>query len=471
MYYKFYRNCMKRTKIVATIGPASESPEVLKGLSKAGVNVFRLNFSHGTHKEHETKIDLIRQLNLPGGIMLDTKGPEIRTGEVRGEVPVNIGDKIIFTIDKGVYEDTGKISINYKEFINDVKVGTIIVVDSGVIDAKVMEIHGHDIICRVVKGSGKITTKRHVNLMGEHVSLPTITENDLDDINFGIKKKVDFIALSFTRTAKDIEDLREYCRKKGHVPHIIPKIENGEAIGNLEEIVKASDGIMVARGDLACEIPFAKVPQIQKQIIELCDMYSKPVIIATQMLLSMVDNITPTRAEVSDVANAVYEGADAVMTSDETTKGFDPVNVIQVMNDIVSTNEEEFIINSYNNSTDTDELNIEMIKSTVRAIDYTCGVDSIIVLTKSGRMAEYISSEKPSCPIFAFTDNDLAKNTMSLLWGVYPEVMNFDEDNYEKTIQVALNYVKSQFGCKRCLLISYYKTHNSEYPLMNIRDL
>ena len=159
------------------------------------------------------------------------------------------------------------------------------------------------------------------------------------------------------------------------------------------------------------------------------------------------------------------------MTSDETTKGFDPVNVIQVMNDIVSTNEEEFIINSYNNSIDNDELNVEMIKSTVRAIDYTCGVDSIIVLTKSGRMAEYISTEKPSCPIFAFTDNDLAKNTMSLLWGVYPEVMNFDENDYEKTIQVALNYVKSQFGCKRCLLISYYKSNNGEYPLINIRNL
>lgn len=462
---------MKRTKIVATIGPKSESPEVLQKLSEAGVNVFRLNFSHGTYEEHGNKIDTIRKLNLPGGIMLDTKGPEIRTGEVRGELPVKVGDKIIFTIDKGVYEDTGKISVNYKDFIKDVKVGTIIVIDSGVINAKVIEIKGNDIYCNIIKGSGKITTKRHINLMGEHVSLPTITENDWKDIDFGIEKKVDFIALSFTRTAKDVESLREYCRQQGHIPHIIPKIENGEAVDNLEEIVKVSDGIMVARGDLACEIPFAKVPKIQKEIIELCDLYSKPVIVATQMLLSMVDNITPTRAEVSDVANAVYEGTDAVMTSDETTKGFDPVNVINIMNDIVSTNEEEFIIDSYNNNITNDELNNEIIKSAIRSIDYNGGIDSIIVITKSGKMAEQISNEKPVCPIFAFTDNKLSKNTMSLLWGVYPEEIKFNNENYEDTIQTALKFVKSNFNFKRCLLVSYYKVNEKEYPLLNIREI
>lgn len=462
---------MKRTKIVATIGPKSESPEVLKKLSEAGVNVFRLNFSHGTHEEHGKKIDTIRSLNLPGGIMLDTKGPEIRTGEVRGEVPVKVGDKIIFTIEKGVYEDTGKISVNYKDFINDVKVGTIVVIDSGVIDAKVTKIEGNDIYCDIIKGSGKITTKRHINLMGEHVSLPTITENDVKDIDFGIEKKVDFIALSFARTAKDIETLREYCRKKGHVPHIIPKIENGEAVENLEEIVRASDGVMVARGDLACEIPFAKVPQIQKQIIELCDVYSKPVIVATQMLLSMVDNITPTRAEVSDVANAVYEGADAVMTSDETTKGFDPVNVINVMNDIVSTNEQEYIADSYNQIITADELNKELVKSSIRVVDFSNSVDSIVVLTKTGQMASYISTEKPSCPIYAFTDNDIAKNTMSLLWGVYPTKIEFNANDYEQANKKAIEYVKTNYQAKRCLFVSYHKVNGVEYPAVTVKDL
>ena len=249
------------------------------------------------------------------------------------------------------------------------------------------------------------------------------------------------------------------------------KIENGEAVENLEEIVKASDGIMVARGDLACEIPFAKVPQVQKQIIELCDLYSKPVIIATQMLLSMVDNITPTRAEVSDVANAVYEGADAVMTSDETTKGFDPVNVINVMADIVSTNEQEYIVKTYNEEMTTDELNKELVKSSVRTADFNNAVDSIIVLTRSGNMASCVSGEKPSCPVYAFTDNNVAKNTMSLLWGVYPEKIAFDATNYESAINEALNQVKTKYNAKRCLLISYNKVNGVEYPIIAIKDL
>jgi len=464
---------MKRTKIVATIGPASESPDVLKRLSEAGVNVFRLNFSHGTHEEHGLKIDTIRNLNLPGGIMLDTKGPEIRTGEVRTELLVKTGDRLTFTIDKGVYEDTGKVSVNYPEFIQDVKVGTIIVIDSGVINAQVKEIKGNDIICEIVDGGGKITTKRHINLMGAHVSLPTITENDWKDIDFGIEKKVDFIALSFARTAKDIEDLRAYCKKKGHVPHIIAKIENGEAVENLDEIVQASDGIMVARGDLACEVPFAKVPQIQKLIMDLCETYAKPVIVATQMLLSMVDSITPTRAEVSDVANAVYERSDAVMTSDETTKGFDPVNVIRTMANIVETNEEGFVAIAEEESDNSDIINTELALAATKSLDFVEGIDAIVVITRSGRMAQYISNEKPEYPIFAFTDSDLTCNTMSLLWGVYPNKIIFDENDYEKTVQNAASLLKSNrsFSIRKYLLISYYKTNGKEYPLITVRDL
>ena len=205
---------MKKTKIVATIGPKSESPDILQKLSDAGVNVFRLNFSHGSHEEHGAKIDTIRKLNLAGGILLDTKGPEIRTGEVRGEIDVKTGDSLTLTIDKGIYEDTNKLSVNYPEFIKDVKTGTIIVIDSGVIKAEVKEIKGNDVLCKIIAGSGKITTKRHINLMGEHVSLPTVTENDWKDIEFGIEKKVDFIALSFVRTGQDIEEVREFCKKK-----------------------------------------------------------------------------------------------------------------------------------------------------------------------------------------------------------------------------------------------------------------
>ena len=464
---------MKRTKIVATIGPKSESPEILKKLSEVGVNVYRLNFSHGDYQEHGARIDNIRKMNLPGGILLDTKGPEIRTGEVRGELPLKPGDKLVFTIDKGVYEDTGKVSVNYPEFIKDVKVGTIIVIDSGVIKAQVKEIKGNDVICEIVSGTGKITTKRHINLMGEHVSLPTVTENDWKDIDFGIEKKVDFIALSFVRTAKDIEEVRNYCVKKGHVPHIIAKIENNEAVENLEEIVEASDGIMVARGDLACEIPFSRVPQIQKDIMDLCDIYAKPVIVATQMLLSMVDNITPTRAEVSDVANAVYEGTDAVMTSDETTKGTDPVNVIETMAEIVSVNEEDSIAETSEDTTDDDTIKYELAKSAIRFIDYVEGVDAIVVLTKSGKMAQQLSNERPEYPISAFTDNDLACNTMSLLWDVFPSKIVFDTNDYEKTVQNAVNIIKSNkdYKVRKYILVSYYKVNGKEYPLITVRDI
>jgi len=464
---------MKRTKIVATIGPKSESPEVLKKLSEAGVNVYRMNFSHGDHAEHGAKMDTIRKLGLPGAIMLDTKGPEIRTGQVNGEIPVKVGDKLVLTIDKGVYEETGKLSVNYKEFIDDVKVGTIIVIDSGIVKVEVKSIKGHDINCEVIMGSDKITSKRHINLMGQHVSLPTVTDADWDDIAFGVEKKVDLIALSFTRTAKDIEDVREFCAKRGHIPGIVAKIESVEAVENLEEIVQASDGIMVARGDLACEIPFAKVPQIQRQIIDLCNEYSKPVIVATQMLLSMIDNITPTRAEVSDVATAVYERADATMTSDETTKGVDPVNVIETMADILTVNEQEFINQPSESCTDDETINNELVKSAIKAADYVDGIDAIVVVTKSGKMAMQISNERPGYPVFAFTDNDLSKNKMEMLFGVYPTKIDFDSNDYEKTVQNAAKILKAnkEYKIRKYILISYYKANGEKYPLITVRSL
>lgn len=464
---------MKKTKIVATIGPNSENPKILKKLSEAGVNVFRLNFSHGNHEEHGKRIDNIRKLKLPGGILLDTKGPEIRVGEIRGELKVKPGDKVTFTIDNGVYEDTGKISVNYPDFIKDVKTGTTIVIDSGVLKAEVKKIKGHDVICEITSGTSAITTKRHINLMGEHVSLPTITKSDWKDIEFGIEKKVDFIALSFVRTAKDIEDVRKFCAKKGHIPHIIAKIENCEAVDNLEEIIEASDGIMVARGDLACEISFAKVPLIQREILELCNFYAKPVIVATQMLLSMVNNITPTRAEVSDVANAVFDGADAVMTSDETTKGNDPVNVIQTMARITYESEESDLEMEIDDDMDDDIIKYEMAKSSVRTLDSMNVVNAIVVISKSGKMVQEITSEKPECPIFAFTDNDLSCNTMSLLRNVIPSKIEFDSNDYEKTIKNAIKVLKSnkQHKIKKFLLISYYMADGKEYPLITLRNI
>ena len=445
---------MKKTKIVATIGPASESAEILKKLSEAGVNVFRLNFSHGSYEEHGKKIDTIRALNLPGAIMLDTKGPEIRTGEVRDKVFLKVGDKFTMTTEAGVYEDTGKISVNYKDFIKDVNVGDIIVFDSGVMKAKATKKTTTDIDFEVVSGQTNITTKRHINLFGKPVSLPTITEKDWKDIDFGIEKKVDMIALSFVRTAQDVKDARDYCIAKGHKNiKIISKIENFEATQNLEEIIMESDGIMAARGDLACEIPFSKVPSMQKKMVALCALYKKPIIIATQMLLSMVDNIQPTRAEVSDVANAVFEHVDAVMTSDETTKGIDPVNVIETMAKIVEDTENEIYSCDCDESCDCgcnsekDTCNCGCCDNDgIFSIlpDYTKDVDAIVVLSDKLEYTNSVASARYDLPILSFTSDQTLANNLHLVWNTTPFVVNIT-NNFDKDLSTVENIIKKEY--------------------------
>ena len=332
----------KKTKIVATLGPSSSKPEIIKELFNSGVNVFRLNFSHGTHETHGEMIDKVRSLNLNCAIMLDTKGPEIRIGEIKDKIPLKIDDEFILTIDEGTYDENNqKISVNYAGFVSDVDVDDIIVIDSGILKAKCIEkMNEKDLKFKVIDGQCELTTKRHINLQGKKVSLPTVTEQDWKDIDFGIEKKVDFIALSFVRTGEDPKTVREYCKKKGVDIEIISKIENFESTQNLENIIINSDGIMFARGDLSCEIDFGKVPKMQKEVEALCSYYNRPIIIATQMILSMMTNIQPTRAEVSDIGNAIFEGVDAIMTSDETTKGLHPVSVIRTMFKIATETED-----------------------------------------------------------------------------------------------------------------------------------
>jgi pyruvate kinase len=431
----------KKTKIVATIGFNSEKPKVLKKLHSAGANVFRLNFSHGAHEWHEKVIDNIRSLKLSDvAIMLDTKGPEIRTGEVKGKLPLKKGDKFTLTTVAGVYEDTGKLSINYKEFIKDVDVDDRIVFDGGVMIAKALKKTATDIVCEVVEGKSDITSKRHVNLFGKPVSLPTITEQDWKDIDLGIKKGVDFIALSFVRGAEDVFKVRKYCSDKGADIKIISKIENLEAVHNLADIVAASDGVMVARGDLGCEIHYELIPVIQKRIVSLCSIYNKPVIIATQMLLSMVDNIQPTRAEISDVANAVYEGVDAVMTSEETTKGVDPVHVIEVMSRIICAAEVDMYDNNQCHDKDhkdeetdgcrcgcqeeQEECHCGENSENIELINFmpllTKSVEAIVVLNNDAIYATHISAQRYHFPIFLFTNDEKLASQTGLLWNTYP---------------------------------------------------
>lgn len=478
---------MKRTKIVATIGPKSDSEKILKELSKVGVNVFRLNFSHGTHQDHGEKIDRIRKLKLPGAIMLDTKGPEIRTGEVKDKLFLKVGDKFTMTTEKGVYEDTGKISVNYKDFLKDVDVGDIIVFDSGVMLAKTIKKGKVDAEFEVIEGQTNITTKRHINLMGKPVSLPTVTEQDWKDIDFGIEKNIDMIALSFVRNGKSVRDVKEYCAAKGRPNiQIISKIENFEATQNLEEIIAESDGIMVARGDLACEIPFSKVPALQKKIVALCAFYKKPVIIATQMLLSMVDNIQPTRAEVSDVANAVFEHVDAVMTSDETTKGFDPVNVIKIMAKIAEDTEEEIYScccgcdedcncgckdNKKKDSKKSKkddckcdkECNCESncgcgcccVNSGIISIlpDYTEDINAIVVISNKAEYTNNVSTARMNLPIISFTSNETLYNNLHLVWNVSPVLSNVTE-SLDDNIKLIDKTLKKDFtSVKKYLLV------------------
>lgn len=453
----------KRTKIVATIGMASETEEMLKKMSDAGVNVFRLNFSHGDHSEHAAKIEKIRRLGLPGAILLDTKGPEIRTRNTSTKVELKKGDKLVLTIEETTYEESGKLGVSYKEFINDITVGDFITIDESLI-AKAVNKTATDIEFEITKGFGKVGSNRHINVQGRHVSLPTVTENDWKDIDFGIEQKVDYIALSFARTAKDINDVREYCAKKGHGSvKIIAKIENGEAVDNLEEIAMATDGIMVARGDLAKEIPFAKVPRVQRRIMELCSYYKKTVIVATQMLASMVTEINPTRAEISDVANAVFSGTDAVMLSEEATKSEDPSHVVATMAEIAEESEKEV----YGDEDETVVYDEVVLPLTPEMAE---GVDAIVVISKDYNTTRFVSNARVALPTFSFINDVTLKNQMNLLWNVKSFELNISDD-FEANVAEAEKVVAKMGDFKKYALISETTVKGKVIPTVQVREM
>lgn len=468
----------KKTKIVATIGMNSATEEMLAKMSQNGVNIFRLNFSHGDHPEHEAKIVAIRKLGLPGAILLDTKGPEIRTAGIEGKIELKAGDKFIITVaDNNVYEETGKIGVSYKEFYSDIEIGNHITIDGNLI-ARATSKKDKDIEFIVERGSSVVGSKRHINVQGRHVSLPTLTENDWKDIDFGIAQKVDYIAMSFVRTANDVKEVREYCAKGGLTDvKIISKIENCEAVENLEELVLESDGIMIARGDLALEAGYAKVPTIHKRIMELCSFYKKPVIVATQMLASMVSEINPTRAEVSDVAHAVYEGADAIMLSEEATKSRDPSLVVEMMTDIALEAEKE----TYGECECDEEcecddncdceccchlLAEEMLPICPEMLEE---VDGIAIISKDYDLARIISNARIPLPTYTFTDNEIYRNQMNLLWNVKPFTIDIT-DNFEANVKKAEKLI-----CKKCikkyLLISEMNVKGKLIPTIQVRDL
>lgn len=437
---------MKRTKIVCTIGPASEKPEILEELIKSGMNVMRLNFSHGDYEEHLAKIKTLQELNkkLDANVafMLDTKGPEIRTGVFADGKPHEFlkGNSIVITT-RDVDCDDNTISVTYKGLPNDIEVGSHILIDDGLIDVIIDKIEGTEMF-GTIQNSGTLKGKRGVNVPGAKLQLKALTEKDISDITFGVQNGCNFIAASFIRKAEDVLEIRKLLNSiGGENVKIISKIENQEGLDNFDSILEVTDGIMVARGDLGVEIPFEQIPNVQNEIISKCISKGKTVITATEMLESMINNARPTRAEISDVANAVEDGSSAVMLSGESSAGKYPVLCVQTMAKIVVEREKAM---EYGKAVDfVDSAKIEeSIGHVACLLARSLSAKAIIVATNTGITAKNASRFRPACPIIACTPSVKAYHQMSLYWGVYPlldKECKDSKDLLEETRQTALS--------------------------------
>ena len=435
---------MKKTKIVCTLGPASESKDIFKQMVLNGLNVVRLNFSHGTHEEHQKRIDLIKEvrqeLDLPVSILMDLKGPEIRTGSFSSP-NVFIEEGQIFTLtSKELLGDKNICSVSYKGLPDDVRVGDRILIDDGLIELEVIEIKEKtDVVCRALN-RGNISGNKGINIPGANLSLPALTSKDRSDIEFGIKNGIDFIAASFVRKAEDVLAIKEILEERdaSHIA-VVSKIENREGVNNLKSIIAVSDAIMVARGDLGVEIPAEELPMIQKNIIKKCNRVGKPVITATQMLDSMIRNPRPTRAEVSDVANAILDGTDAVMLSGETAIGKYPVEAVKTMSNIAIKTEMD--VNYRKNIKHNDTSITDAISSATCNIAMDLNASAIITATTSGHTARMVSKFWPSQIIVAVTSDERVQRKLSLSRGVYPILKPFQDstdDMINSSIEKAL---------------------------------
>lgn len=443
---------LKRTKIVCTIGPSSETLEILKKLVKTGMNVARLNFSHGTHEWHGKIIKILRQISTqthyPIGIIADLQGPRIRVGELPKE-GVTLRPKTQVTLTTDLKKITNKIPITYNDLHKDLSIGHRILLDEGLLELRVLKISGRDIFCEVIVG-GQLTSHKGVNLPDTSVSLPPLTKKDKDDLKFAVAQNVDWVALSFVSRASEIYDLRYLIRAleqelkipKGPPIKIIAKIEKHEAVKNFDEILEATDGVMIARGDLGIETPAEEVPLVQKKIIDKCLEAAKPVIVATQMLDSMIRKPRPTRAEVSDVANAVIDHADAVMLSGETASGLYPVEAVTMMSKIIKETEESVY----------DDLMVETIMKRIKPIDEavskvanilarTVDAKAILAASLSGYTGRIVCRYRPELPILVTTDSERVQRQLTLSWGVIPFVLPPCR-SVEELVDRSLGYLK-----------------------------
>lgn len=435
----------RKTKIVCTIGPATASYEGIKALMEAGMGLVRLNMSHADHEGAKKIIGWVKTLNrkvpYPVPIMLDTQGPEIRTGMLNQPMDLVSGDVVTISVRADSDVEQTSIHVNYKELVEVLNVGDKLTVDNGLINFEVLEKQGEQLVCKVLDG-GKLGSKKHVNLPGIKVNLPAITQKDRADILFGLEHEVDFVALSFVRSAKDIEELRELLGSKAKTVNIIAKIEDQEGVSNIHEITRAADGVMVARGDLGIETNIADLPNIQRRIVHASAMHGRRCIVATHLLESMIDNPIPTRAEVTDVANAIYEGVDAVMLSGETSVGKYPARCVRQLVEIAEQSERWPGLGyeqELKAETDKQHLAVHAV-----ALAEAVSAQGIVVITRRGIMADLVTNARPAhVPIFAFTNHSQTRRRLAINRSVWAHRTTFSTDP-EKTLQRALTALQER---------------------------
>src|SRR5216110_909278 len=436
---------MRKTKIICTLGPVTEGIDVLRQLIEKGADIFRLNMSHADHRSAREIVPRIRQLGeeigRPVGVLLDTQGPAIRTGDLKTDLHLNSGDVLELTVGGAKSEEPYSVDVNYEGIIDDVSIGDTILVDNGMLKLVVLEKRGGRIRCEVIT-PGTLSSRRHVNLPGVHVNLPPLTEKDLADISLGAELGVDFIALSFVRQKSDLDELRAVLATKKSKALIIAKIEDQLAVRSIDEIIERADIIMIARGDLGIECPMEELPIIQRKIVKLCARLGKPVIVATHMLESMIHNPLPTRAEITDVANAVFEQADAIMLSGETSLGSYPVECVRILNRVALRIERSGGA-GYAKDAILEDVRQKTVASAV-VLANSLPRAKIIVFTRHGTMGRNVSNLRPErATVFAFTPSEEVRRQLALCWGVCPIQIELSDDP-NVTIETAQKYLRDQ---------------------------
>ena len=436
---------MRKTKIICTLGPATEKTETLRELLQEGADVFRLNMSHAKHEWVREIVPRIRQIAAeiprPVAILLDTQGPAIRTGDLKTDLKLKPGDILEFTVRGARSEEKYSVDVNYDGLVNDISVGDVVLVDNGVMRLLVLKKDRNRIRCKVLT-PGVLGSRRHINLPGVRVNLPPLTQKDLEDIALGVELKVDFVALSFARKKSDLQELRKVLKKAGSRARVVAKIEDQSAVRHIGQMIDAADVVMIARGDLGIECPMEELPIIQRKIVKRCLRIGKPVIVATHMLESMIENPVPTRAEITDVANAVFEQTDAIMLSGETSMGRYPVECVKVF-DRVARRIERSGGAGYGKDAILEDARQKTCASAV-VLANSLPRANLVVFTHHGTMARYVSNLRPeNAPIFALTSNEEVFRQIVISWGAYPVMLEFAQDP-NVTIDSAIKYLRRE---------------------------